>query len=191
METIHTQRLALVPITLDMIEAVMSGDLTRAEELAQARLPRAWPPRTLVEHAFPADLAAIRCEPERRLWGDRLMILPDSEPRIVGSVIFHGMPGDDGLAEVGYAVERASQGRGFATEATLASVEWALRQPECVAVAATTYPWHKASLRVLHKVGMVLIATREHETLGGLFIFERRRQPAKEPRRPAIYGDLA
>ena len=66
--------------------------------------------------------------------------LNERERRIVGSVIFHGRPGDDGIAEVGYGVELESQGRGFATEATRVCVVWALEQPECVAVTATTYP---------------------------------------------------
>src|SRR4051812_11804150 len=170
---IETERLLLVPITLEMFEAVHAGDRARAELLANARLPDAWPNRALIERAFSADLAAIREDPPRRLWGDRLMIAR-GEPRIVGSVIFHGRP-ENGVAEVGYGVELESQGRGFATEATRASVQWALAQPECHAVTATTFPWHKASLRVIEKLGMKQIDSREHELLGELLVFEVRR----------------
>lgn len=170
---IETERLLLVPITLEMFEAVHAGDRARAELLANARLPEAWPNRALIERAFSADIDAIREDPPRRLWGDRLMIAR-GEPRIVGSVIFHGRP-DNGVAEVGYGVELDSQGRGFATEATRACVEWALAQPECNAVTATTFPWHKASLRVIEKLGMKQIDSREHELLGELLVFEVRR----------------
>jgi len=170
---LETERLVLVPISLEMVEAVFAGDRARAEALAGARLPDAWPGRALIERAFSADLAAIRRDPGGRLWGDRLMIGRD-EPRIVGSIIFHGRP-EDGVAEVGYGVELESQGRGFATEATRPCVEWALEQPECMAVRATTYPWHRASLRVIEKLGMVLVGTREHDLFGELLVFERRR----------------
>jgi RimJ/RimL family protein N-acetyltransferase len=175
-DRILTERLLLVPITVEMVEAVFAGDRARAEALAGARLPDAWPGRALVERAFSADPDAIRSDPERRLWGDRLMIARD-EPRIVGSVIFHGRPeaAGGGLAEVGYGVERESQGRGFATEATGACIDWALAHPECVAVQAVTYPWHKASLRVIEKVGMRQVGTREHDLFGELLVFERRR----------------
>ena len=179
-DRIETERLILVPITLDMVEAVFAGDRARAEGLAQARLPEAWPGRALIERAFSADLDAIRADPAARLWGDRLMITRPSTMnlrearRIVGSVIFHGRP-VDGIAEVGYGVELDSQGRGFATEATRACVAWALEQAECRAVQATTYPWHRASLRVIEKIGMALAGTREHEMFGELLVFEKRR----------------
>src|SRR5262249_43827804 len=119
---IETERLVLLPVTLPMVEAGVANDPARAEALAGARLPDAWPGKALVERAFSADLDLIRADPDRRLWGDRLMIaeLNERERRIVGSVIFHGRPDDDGVAEVGYGVELESQGRGFATEATRA-----------------------------------------------------------------------
>ncbi len=176
-DRLKTERLVLVPITVEMVEAVFAGDRARAEALAGARLPEAWPGRALVERAFSADLDEVRGDPARRLWGDRLMISAFNDaagPRIVGSVIFHGRP-EDGVAEVGYGVELESRGRGFATAATRACVEWALAQPECRAVQAVTYPWHKASLRVIEKVGMQQVGTREHDLFGELLVFEKRR----------------
>jgi RimJ/RimL family protein N-acetyltransferase len=94
---------------------------------------------------------------------------------VIGSVVFHGRPVDNGIADMAYGVEEGSQGRGFATEATRACTEWALAEPGVVAVAATTLPWHAASLRVMIKLGMVHIGTREHETLGELVVYELRR----------------
>jgi RimJ/RimL family protein N-acetyltransferase len=96
----------------------------------------------------------------------------DGERRVLGSVVFHGRPGPDGVAEIGYGVEEDSQRAGLATEATLASVAWALEQPECRAVRATTFPWHKASLRVIEKLGMRQIDSTEHELLGELWVYE-------------------
>jgi RimJ/RimL family protein N-acetyltransferase len=92
---------------------------------------------------------------------------------VVGSVIFHGHP-DDGVAEVGYGVESDSQGQGLATEATAACVDWALAQPGILSVTASTFPWHHASLRVIARVGMRRIGSREHDLLGEIWVFERR-----------------
>src|SRR5262249_31337689 len=136
--------------------------------------PDAWPGRALIERAFSVSLDAIRADPEKRLWGDRLMITKH-EPRIVGSVVFHGRPGEDGLCEVGYGVEEASQRQGYATEAVGAAVNWALAQPETRVIQAVTFGWHVPSLRVLAKTGFVQAGTREHETLGELLLFERHR----------------
>jgi RimJ/RimL family protein N-acetyltransferase len=176
METLRTERMELVPITLPMVEAMFARDRARAEAVADAFLPDAWPGPALVERAFSADVNAIREDPERRLWGDRLMIVREKGQRwVVGSVIFHGRPDSDGIAEVGYGVERDSQGRGLATEATRASVAWALHQPTCHTVQAVTFHWHVASLRVIQKLGMKQVGTREHELLGEMLIFELRR----------------
>jgi RimJ/RimL family protein N-acetyltransferase len=100
---------------------------------------------------------------------------PEGERRVVGSIVFHGRPGADGIAEVAYGVEEGSQGRGFATEATRACIAWALAQEGVLAVTATTLPWHTPSLKVMAKLGMTHVGTREHETLGELVVFEVRR----------------
>jgi RimJ/RimL family protein N-acetyltransferase len=172
--TLRTPRLVLEPFTLPLVEAVMEGRRDVAERLLDAQLPETWPNRALVERAFCASLDAIRADPETRLWGDRLMVrLEDRKRRVVGSVVFHGRP-DDGVAEVAYGVEDGSQGQGLATEATRACVEWALAEEGIVSVQATTVPWHTASLRVIAKLGMTRVGTRDHDILGEMYVFERR-----------------
>jgi RimJ/RimL family protein N-acetyltransferase len=175
MTRILTPRLELVPITLEMVEAVMQGDRAHAEDVAKAKLPEAWPGRALIERAFTASLDAIRADPKWRLWGDRLLIPRDApDRRVIGSVVFNGFP-SDGIAHVGYGVEEGSQGLGFATEATRACVDWALDQPGIHAVVAETFRWHRASRRVIEKLGMRPCGTRDHELLGEVLLFEIRR----------------
>jgi RimJ/RimL family protein N-acetyltransferase len=173
MPELLTARLRLVPITLEAMEAVLDGDPRRAEAIVGARFPRGWPDAPLLDVGFPYARDAIRAEPEVRLWGDSLVLLRD-EPRVVGSVIFHGRP-CDGVAEIGYSIEHSSRGYGLATEATRACLEWALAEVGIDAVQATTFPWHTASLGVIRNLGMQQITTREHDTLGELLVFERRR----------------
>jgi ribosomal-protein-alanine N-acetyltransferase len=173
MPALDTPRLRLIPITLEAMEAVLDRDKPRAEAIIGARFPPAWPNDALLEVGFPYSRAAIRAAPDVRLWGDSLVLLRD-EPRVVGSVVFHGRP-SDGVAEVGYSIEQQARGNGMATEATRACVEWALTQAGIAAVQATTFPWHTASLGVIRKLGMQQVGNREHDTLGELLVFERRR----------------
>jgi len=168
----RTERLELVPVSLPVVEAVMAGDRDAAEAACGAPLPGAWPNEELIARAFHVSLAAIRADPERRLWGDTLLLLGRT---VIGSVVFHGRPDEDGIAEVGYGVAEEWQSRGYATEGTRACVRWALAQAGVGAVRATTFPWHRASLRVIEKLGMVLAATREHEVLGELLVYETKR----------------
>jgi RimJ/RimL family protein N-acetyltransferase len=178
MSVLVTPRLDLAPLTLGIVEAVMAGRREDAETLVRARMPDRWPNREFVERAFSASLDAMRERPEVCLWGDRILVAREREgdPRVVGSVIFHGKPGDDGIAEIAYGVDEAFQGQGYATEAVGACVAWALDQEHVQAVHAVTFAWHRASLRVIEKVGMVKVGVREHETMGELLVFERRRR---------------
>ncbi|WP_394828505.1 GNAT family N-acetyltransferase [Pendulispora albinea] len=174
MSVLLTERLELVPFTLPLVEAMMASDRDKIEQAVNAPLPKRWHGRAMIERAFPASLCEIRKDPETRLWGDRLMIVRTKARRIVGSVIFHGRPGPDGIAEVGYGVEDEWQGLGYATEAVETCLQWALVQPGIRAVQATTFQWHRASLRVIEKCKMTRIGSRDHEMLGELTIFERR-----------------
>lgn len=173
MPYLHTARLALVPINLDILEAVVSGDKPRAETLVGATFPDAWPNQDLIARAFPVAMEQIRNDPATRLWGDTLVLLPGAAPRVVGSVVFHGYP-TDGVAEIGYGIEEDSRGQGLAVEATTACVQWALAQPGIRAIQATTFPWHAASLGVIRRLGMEQVGTRDHDTLGELLVFEVR-----------------
>lgn len=165
-------------MTLAMVEAVMLGRREDSEDLALARMPERWPNRELIERAFPVSLDNLRANPAARLWGARVMVA-DAPPnrRVVGSIVFHGRPGPDGIAEIAYGVEEASQRRGYATEAVTACVAWALTEDGVQAVQATTFAWHHPSLRVIANVGMVAVGVRDHETLGEMLVFERRRAP--------------
>lgn len=176
MSVLSTPRLSLEPITLPIVEAVMTGRREDVERLAGAELPPVWPNHALIERAFRADLAAIRSDPHTRLWGDRVLILRGGPRRVVGSVVFHGAPGPDGIVEVGYGVEQELQRQGYATEATGAAVDWALAQPGVRAVRAVTPSWHVASRRVLEKIGFAVIGTREHDMLD-LVEYERLASP--------------
>jgi ribosomal-protein-alanine N-acetyltransferase len=174
---LRTARLELVPMTLAMVEAVMHGSKEDAERLVHARMPSRWPNPELVERAFTASLEDIRAEPESRLWGDRVLVAcpTEAEARVVGSVVFHGRPDASGVAEIAYGVEEASQGQGYATEAVQACVAWALEHAGANAVQAATFAWHAPSLRVIQKAGMIEIGTRDHETMGEMLVFEKRR----------------
>ena len=180
MPALFTSRLELAPITLPFVEAVLAGDRAAAEAVCGAALPEAWPGPDLVWRAFSASIEAVREDPATRLWGDTLLICRSGPRRVVGSVVFHGRPAD-GIAEVGYGVEEGSQRQGYASEGTMACVEWALAQPGIEAVTATTFPWHLASLRVIERVGMRPRGSREHAYLGELLVFERRRRDAMHP----------
>jgi [ribosomal protein S5]-alanine N-acetyltransferase len=172
---LETERLRLIPVTLAIVEAILADDVVRTAREIGARLPDPWPGRALIERAFFASIDDVRKDPEARLWGDRIALSRDDDPRLIGSVIFHGRPSRDGVVEVGYGIEAGSQGNGYASEALRAQVEWALTREGVSCVRATTPPWHQASIKVLERAGLLHLGPIEHEALGEVLLFERRR----------------
>lgn len=169
---LETARLELRPITREQALAILEGRRREEiEKLVGAEMPWAWPTSMLVEQVFRASVDAVRKDPEARLWGDRFIVVRSGAPRVVGSVIFHGRPGEDGVCEMGYGIEEMSQNRGYGTEALAASVKWALEQPECKIIRCETSAWHKPSLRVLEKVGFTPTGSRETED-GKMLVYE-------------------
>ena len=72
----------------------------------------------------------------------------------VGDLCFKGL-NEDGSVEIGYGINDELQGQGYATEAVIAAVDWALKQKGVSRVEAETEPNNAASQRVLAKCGFV------------------------------------
>lgn len=168
---ITTNRLRMIPITVELVEAVLDGRRADTEALIGAKMPSAWPGRALVERAFLARMDEIRANPDHRLWGDRVVVTLDSDPRVIGSVIFHGGPDSQGAVEVAYGIEEESQRQGFGHEAVHAAVSWAFGQPHVHVVRASTFTWHAASRRILEKIGFSVVGT-SCDILGEMLEYE-------------------
>ena len=96
-------------------------------------------------------LAFGRQHPGQRDWYAAWIIdRKDGTP--VGDLCFKGLSAE-GIAEIGYGIDEAWQGRGYATEAVQGALRWAFRHPEVAAVEAETDPDNAASQRVLEKCG--------------------------------------
>ena len=76
----------------------------------------------------------------------------------VGDLCFKGL-NPDGSVEIGYGILEPFCGRGYATEAVRAAVDWAFRQPGVTRVEAETEPENRASQRVLAKCGFLPTGT--------------------------------
>lgn len=162
-------------MTVELVEAVLDGRRADTEALIGAKMPSTWPGRALVERAFLARLEEIRANPEHRLWGDRVAVTREAEPRVIGSVIFHGGPDAQGAVEVAYGIEEESQRQGFGHEAVHAAVVWAFGEPRVQIVRASTFTWHLASRRILEKIGFRVVGTC-NDLLGEMLEYELARE---------------
>jgi aminoglycoside 6'-N-acetyltransferase len=109
----------------------------------------------------PGRIRAELDEMGRRLPGERGWVQFTVEEReggrLVGDVGLSPADGEPGVIKVGYTISPASQGRGYATEAVRALVDYAFDTLEVDVVRAYADADNAPSIRVAEKVGMRLV----------------------------------
>jgi ribosomal-protein-alanine N-acetyltransferase len=87
-------------------------------------------------------------------WG----ILPETEKEIVGWAGLQFLP-ELNETEVGYLLDRPFWGKGYATEAALASLNFGFERFDLDHIIALVHPDNLASRRVIEKCAMVYVET--------------------------------
>jgi RimJ/RimL family protein N-acetyltransferase len=88
-------------------------------------------------------------------------LVRQEDSMVVGDIGFHAPPDSAGTVAVGYGLATRARGRGYATEALQALIDWALAQPEVRRVEADTAHGNVRSQRVLERAGMRLIGRND------------------------------
>jgi len=136
-----------------------AGTATRRLELAalsDTELERriAEEPDAHMRGALAEMLALCRRHPEKRQFCTEWQIAR-RDGVLVGSLCFKGPP-EGGEAEIGYGVDEAHRGLGYAAEAVRAAVNWAFySSAELYYITAETESDNAASRAVLQKLGFV------------------------------------
>lgn len=124
-----------------------------------------WPSDELTD-ALPVYLAHLEREPDTIGWGLWLLVDPE-RGLMVGDAGFKGQPDALGRVEVGYGIAPSQRGRGLATEAVEALIDWA-SQHGALLMTAECLDHNAASIRVLEKTGLV-----RKDKVGDLLKWER------------------
>jgi RimJ/RimL family protein N-acetyltransferase len=158
MDSLITPRLILVPqsreAALAQVEAMTPSD--------RAQVSPVWLER--VQSSAPVDP-----------WNLGFQILRQVSQMPVGSCGFTGPPDSKGTVEIAYCILPEEQGRGYATEAATAMVEFALGDDRVRIVCAHTLTGNSASGRVLTKCGFHCVGEVEHPEDGRLLRWEKYR----------------
>ena len=167
---LETARLVLLSLTTEAIDALLAGDAVRLATLTDARFPAPLRPPPLIEGVLPLVRERLQADPAQEGWWTWLVIRKDTK-EAVGSVGFGGGPDGEGAVMIGYATYPNIEGRGFATEAAGALVDWALAQPGVARVCASLPPDNAAAIRVAEKLGMSLLGTVWEEDLDEVLLY--------------------
>lgn len=141
---IETQRLTLTVATRGEMEQIIAA--TEEDELKQA---------------YREMLHGCLDHPEQWDWY-AIWLITREDGTHIGDLSFKGLH-PDGSVEIGYGIDPAFWGNGYATEAVDAAVRWALEQPGVIRAEAETDPNNAASQRVLTKCGFLPTGTTGEE----------------------------
>ena len=145
----RTTRLELRPLP-SAAAAALPDDRATAAHLLGATVPPDWPQADLLD-LLPSQAAATRAEECFGVW----VIIERKSNTVVGDIGFTGPPAENGSIEIGYSVIPDRRGRGYATEAARALVDWALTHPGVRSIVAGCDNDNLPSIRTLERIGFV------------------------------------
>lgn len=149
---IDTARLQLRSYSPDHLLALIEG-IQQFEERSGLRAADGLRDFLVSDEVSPTWLAQLRASPAADPWVHGFAVIDRQSGEVIGSAGFKGPPNEDGMVEIGYGIVPSYQGRGYATEATMALLAFAFGSGRVSLVRAHTLPESKASMRVLTKCG--------------------------------------
>lgn len=139
-------RLVLLPVTLELADAILAGDFSGLSERGLKRTA-GWPRGDTLEIM---SFILIMKETAGPCW----LVARRNDGVIIGDLGCKGQPGEDGEVEIGYGIVAGEQGKGYGTEVVQTVVHWLSEQPKVQTITAECLRGNEASIRVLEKVGM-------------------------------------
>jgi len=175
--TIRTDRLELVSLSPEVMDALIHGGRTYAAAELGAAIPAFWPNEHDVGF-LRLRLGQMRADSELQEWAVRGLVLAD-ERVLAGHIGFHGPPGINALrrkdaVELGYTVFPEHRRRGLAVEAARGVIGWASSERGIRTFIASVSPENEPSLGVVAKLGFVHVGEHwdEHDGLEHEFLLE-------------------
>ena len=155
---IITERLELVPATIELMHAALEGGSALGASL-DAVVPATWPPEFLDPPSLTFIIDRLEEGPEQAGWWLHFIVLPRGPAgrTVIGSAGYKGPPSTDGMVEVGYGLVRDHHRQGYASEAVRGLLAHAFALPAVRRVIGETLPELTASIGVLRKCGFRLI----------------------------------
>jgi [ribosomal protein S5]-alanine N-acetyltransferase len=167
---IDTQRLELLPCSLEVAQATINKDKPLLEKLLTAYVSDDWY-ETEVQDFLPKYTDMLKTDPSQLGYGVWLMIRTD-DSTLVGDLAFGGKQEGEDTLEIGYEVLTPYRNQGYATEAVEALVNFAFTQLETLRIIAHTPEDNIASIRVVEKLGMQNVGTVTVSDLPGVNVFK-------------------
>ena len=159
---ISTQRLQLIPLSLNQLELVLQ-DIAALETSLKITMLRGHITERVC-HALRMKIDKMqKADISRHEWLTYWLVIIKGENAGAGFLGFKGFPDENGSTEIGYGIDPAYQGKGYMSEAIQALTGWAFSHPFCNVITATEVE-NPASRRLLERLGAQLVSSSDRST---------------------------
>jgi len=156
LDIIYSPRLELIALSQAFLNASIRGDLETASRSIGLDIPTEWlEAKWLME----MRLGKMRENPVLEAWLLRAVGLRETKT-MIGFIGFHTLPGADylnsyapGSVEFGYTIFPNYRGKGYASEAAKALMDWATREYGVTRFVVSISPVNEPSLHIAQKFG--------------------------------------
>ncbi|MEG1255356.1 GNAT family N-acetyltransferase [Clostridium sp.] len=151
LRNIHTDRLMLVPVTLEITKSLLAGNSKEVEKLG-IKTDKKWPRKDtmdilpIINNSLERDKIPSGFE----FW----MIVKKDNMQVIGDIGFHGKPNEKGEVEVGFGLVEHERAKGFGFESLNAIMDWLSFKESVKVIKADCLINNKPSARILEKAGM-------------------------------------
>src|SRR6478735_4517086 len=154
---LETTRLKLVPLTHEQMILYKNEPEALADSLNIRYIKRQTDPVVAedLREAIEFWIQQTKKNRDQFEWFTTWEIILKAEQVAVGGIGFSGLPDEMGKSMTGYGLDTRYYGRGIATEALKAMIDWAFQNHSLKTIIADTPLQHTASHRVLLKNNFV------------------------------------
>lgn len=150
---LETERLELIPLTLEQLKLWVSDIAALEEELNCVYKAEA------MEGFFlgivKGQIKILERDPDNFVWHSFWFLIRKSDRVVVGSADFKAAPNQRGEVEIGYGLGEAFEHHGYMTEAVKAICSWGLDQKGVKSIIAETELNGFASQHILKRCGFI------------------------------------
>jgi ribosomal-protein-alanine N-acetyltransferase len=164
---LETNRLLLIPMTVDFIDGLINGD-KNAYSLLDIKPSEEWPSEEIFS-VLPMFKQSLM-QKEEPTGFDAWIFIDKFEKCIIGDGGFKGEPDENGGIDLGYGIVKSKRRNGYAFEAVSELMRWALSKSNVKYITADCLDENEPSIKLLEKLGM-----RKTKSEDGIsyFIFQR------------------
>ena len=166
---IFSERLELISLSPEFLEASLQGDVSTAEALLGLSISAEWfESKWLIQ----LRLSDLQQDSNLQPWLLRAVVLRDRKI-MIGHIGFHGPPDAEylreyapGGAELGYTIFPAFRRRGYAREAAEALMRWGREEHSVPRFVVSIRPDNSPSLRLAERLGFRWVGSHIDEIDG-------------------------